>query len=100
MEVQWCGVRMEVQWCGVRMEVQWCGVRMEVQLCGVRTEVQWCGVRTEVLQVVDTPPGTGDIHLSLAQTVHLAGAVIVSTPQKVPSRTCTQGCQRSRYTDY
>ena len=34
-------------------------------------------------QVVDTPPGTGDIHLSLAQTVALAGAVIVSTPQKV-----------------
>lgn len=40
----------------------------------------WSG--TDVL-VVDLPPGTGDIHLSLSQTVHVAGAVVVSTPQKV-----------------
>lgn len=33
--------------------------------------------------VVDLPPGTGDIQLSLAQKVPLAGAVIVSTPQNV-----------------
>jgi ATP-binding protein involved in chromosome partitioning len=31
--------------------------------------------------VVDLPPGTGDIHISLVQQVPLAGAVIVSTPQ-------------------
>jgi ATP-binding protein involved in chromosome partitioning len=33
--------------------------------------------------VVDLPPGTGDVHLSLAQKVPLAGAVIVSTPQNI-----------------
>lgn len=31
--------------------------------------------------VVDLPPGTGDVHLSLAQMVLLSGAIIVSTPQ-------------------
>jgi ATP-binding protein involved in chromosome partitioning len=33
--------------------------------------------------IVDLPPGTGDIHLSLVKDVPLSGAVIVSTPQEV-----------------
>ena len=33
--------------------------------------------------IIDLPPGTGDIHLSLVQNVPLTGAVIVSTPQEV-----------------
>lgn len=33
--------------------------------------------------IVDLPPGTGDIQLSLCQTIPLTGAVIVSTPQDV-----------------
>lgn len=33
--------------------------------------------------IVDLPPGTGDIHLSLVQAVPLTGVVIVSTPQEV-----------------
>ena len=33
--------------------------------------------------VIDTPPGTGDAHLTLAQSKRLTGAVIVSTPQEM-----------------
>ena len=32
---------------------------------------------------VDLPPGTGDVHLTLVQSVALTGAVLVSTPQDV-----------------
>ena len=33
--------------------------------------------------IVDLPPGTGDIHLSLVQSIPISGAVIVSTPQDI-----------------
>lgn len=33
--------------------------------------------------LIDMPPGTGDIHISLVQEIHMDGAIIVTTPQKV-----------------
>ena len=39
--------------------------------------------------LIDLPPGTGDIQLTLTQSVPLAGAIIVTTPQDV-ARTITQ----------
>jgi len=33
--------------------------------------------------IIDLPPGTGDIHLTMAQRIPLSGAIIVSTPQDI-----------------
>ena len=33
--------------------------------------------------LIDLPPGTGDIHLSLVQAVPVTGAIVVSTPQPI-----------------
>src|SRR5687768_7153072 len=40
---------------------------------------------------IDLPPGTGDIHLTLVQTVPVTGAVIVTTPQKVALADANKG---------
>lgn len=41
--------------------------------------------------LIDMPPGTSDIHLTVVQTLALTGAVIVSTPQQVALADCKKG---------
>ncbi len=41
--------------------------------------------------VVDMPPGTGDIHITVSQTFAIAGAVIVTTPQHVALADAVKG---------
>ena len=58
--------------------VVWRGPMVMSALTQFLREVEWGDL--DVL-VVDMPPGTGDAQLTMAQSVPLAGAVIVSTPQ-------------------
>jgi ATP-binding protein involved in chromosome partitioning len=46
--------------------------------------------------ILDTPPGTSDIHLTLLQTLSLMGAVIVSTPQQVALADARKGIDMYR----
>ena len=60
--------------------VIWRGPMLHGALRQFFTEVAWDDLD---YLVIDLPPGTGDISLTLVQTVTLTGAVVVSTPQNV-----------------
>ena len=46
--------------------------------------------------IIDTPPGTSDIHLTLLQTLAITGTVIVSTPQQVALADARKGIDMYR----
>ena len=58
--------------------VVWRGPMVMSALTQFLREVEWGAID---VMIVDMPPGTGDAQLTMAQSVPLAGAVIVSTPQ-------------------
>jgi ATP-binding protein involved in chromosome partitioning len=60
--------------------VIWRGPMLMGALQQLLTQVQWGEL--DVL-IVDLPPGTGDVQLTLCQKTHLTGALVVSTPQDV-----------------
>lgn len=58
----------------------WRGPKLHGALKQFFTDVAWGELD---FLFVDMPPGTGDVALTLVQTVQLTGAVVVSTPQEV-----------------
>lgn len=73
--------------------VVWRGPMAAKALTQMFTDTHW-GALDYLL--IDLPPGTGDIHLSLVQTVPLDGVVIVSTPQEVALADARKGVNMFR----
>jgi ATP-binding protein involved in chromosome partitioning len=60
--------------------VVWRGPMLMGALQQLLTQVNWGNLDA---LIVDLPPGTGDVQLTLCQKTHLTGAIVVSTPQDV-----------------
>ena len=58
----------------------WRGPMLHGALQQFFREVRWTNLD---YLIIDLPPGTGDVVLSLSQTVSVAGAIVVTTPQQV-----------------
>ena len=65
---------------GLDQPVIWRGPMVSQALDQLLRETRWDDLD---YLVMDLPPGTGDVHLSLAQKVPITGAVIVTTPQEI-----------------
>ncbi|MFM2226201.1 MAG: hypothetical protein RJA07_2403 [Bacteroidota bacterium] len=63
-----------------KQAVVWRGPMVSSALRQFITDVYWGELD---YLIIDMPPGTGDVHLTLVQTVPVTGAVVVTTPQDV-----------------
>ncbi|KAI9669777.1 MAG: hypothetical protein M1829_005032 [Trizodia sp. TS-e1964] len=68
--------------------VVWRGLMVMKALQQLLHEVDWGGL--DIL-VLDLPPGTGDVQLTITQQINLDGAVIVSTPQDIALKDTIKG---------
>ena len=61
----------------------WRGPMATSALTQLLGETRWGGEEVLDYLIIDLPPGTGDIQLTLAQKIPVAGALVVTTPQDV-----------------
>lgn len=69
--------------------VIWRGLMVMQALDKLMRQVDW-GDKIDYL-IVDTPPGTGDTHLSLVQNLPIAGVILVTTPQTAAVQVMKRG---------
>ena len=60
--------------------LMWRGLMLSKALEQFLTDVEWGDLD---YLIIDLPPGTGDIHLSLVQSIPVGAAIVVSTPQNI-----------------
>jgi len=74
----------------------WRGPMVISALTQLLTQVSWQNLD---FLIIDLPPGTGDIQLSLAQKANLSGSIIVSTPQDLALIDARKGLNMFRKVD-
>jgi ATP-binding protein involved in chromosome partitioning len=76
--------------------VAWRGLMVMKALQQLLHEVDWGGL--DIL-VLDMPPGTGDVQLTITQQLILDGAIVVSTPQDLSLKDAVKGVELFRKVD-
>ena len=74
----------------------WRGVKISSALEQLMTQTNWGEID---IMVIDMPPGTGDIQITLSQRVEMDGVVIVSTPQDIALIDAIKGVNMFKKTD-
>ncbi|ORY04941.1 P-loop containing nucleoside triphosphate hydrolase protein [Clohesyomyces aquaticus] len=76
--------------------IAWRGLMVQKALQQLLHEVQWSPL--DIL-ILDLPPGTGDVQLTIVQQLHLSGSIIVSTPQDLSLIDAIKGIELFKKTD-
>lgn len=76
--------------------IAWRGIKATGALMQLYNQTNW--PQLDYL-LIDMPPGTGDIQLTLAQRIPLTGAVVVTTPQHIALLDAKKGVEMFRKTD-
>ena len=73
-----------------KMPVIWRGPMVSGAVMQLLSQTDWGNLD---YLIVDTPPGTGDVQLTLLQRIPLTSSVIVTTPQEVSISDCKKGIE-------
>ena len=73
-----------------KMPVIWRGPMVSGAVMQLLSQTEWGELD---YLIVDTPPGTGDVQLTLLQRIPLTSSIVVTTPQKVAISDCKKGIE-------
>ena len=81
---------------GENMPVIWRGPMVSGAVMQLLSQTEWGELD---YLIVDTPPGTGDVQLTLLQRIPLTSSIVVTTPQEVSISDCKKGIQMIKRLD-
>ena len=81
---------------GENMPVIWRGPMVSGAVMQLLSQTDWGELD---YLIVDTPPGTGDVQLTLLQRIPLTSSIVVTTPQEVSISDCKKGIEMIKKLD-